>query len=245
MTRTELCCALLTRSQRSLRHTRPKRLTAERLERRALLAVLTVDIADAACNDPGDSLFCQIQEAVDAASAGDTINVHAGTYEPFVVSTDNLTIREATKSSDPVIDGALNAGDENGIEVNADGVTIRGLIVRGSENGSFRNGFLVTGHHNTLIGNTASHNFAGFVLSGGGGNTLLWNTASDNSWYGLRLSEARVDRFSQGYPSAIATTTPSFSTWQSVTARTDFNSNAAATATEYTGTPQPTIGRVS
>jgi hypothetical protein len=42
----------------------------------------------------GDNLYSQIQEAVDAAAPGDKIKVHAGTYNPFVVNTDNFTIRD-------------------------------------------------------------------------------------------------------------------------------------------------------
>ena len=133
------------------------RLAFEPLEQRTLLTTLTVDIGDPTANNPGDNLYAQISEAVAEASEGDKIKVHAGTYEPFVVNTDNLTIREANANSNPVVDGDFNAGNENGVEVHASGVTIKGLIAQNASGNSLLigNGFLVTGDNNTLIGNTA------------------------------------------------------------------------------------------
>ena len=157
MSRNNWFSPLFSRSQGSAPCGRRPRLAFEPLEQRAMLTTLTVDIGDPTANDPGDNLYAQISEAVAAASEGDKIKVHAGTYDPFVVNTDNLTIREARHNSNPVVDGDLNLGDENGVEVNANGVTIRGLTVKNASGGSFfvGNGFWVTGENNTLIGNTA------------------------------------------------------------------------------------------
>ena len=90
-----------------------------------MLAVLFADVDNPDADLPGDNVYRQIQEAVDVAAPGDTIKVRAGTYEPFVVNTDNITIREATKHSNPVIDGDLNAGDEIGVRINSNGVTVK------------------------------------------------------------------------------------------------------------------------
>ena len=120
---------LFARSHRSAPCGRRSRLAFEPLEQRTMLTTLTVDIGDPTANDPGDNLYAQISEAVAAALPGDKIKVHAGTYDPFVVNTDNLTIREARRNSNPVVDGNLNPGNENGVEINANGVTIRGLTV--------------------------------------------------------------------------------------------------------------------
>ena len=43
-------------------------LKVESLERRDLLTTLAVDISDASCGDVGDNLYCEIQEAIDAAA---------------------------------------------------------------------------------------------------------------------------------------------------------------------------------
>lgn len=163
---------------------RRPRLSVEPLEARTLLATLSVDINDAACVNPGDDLYCEIQEAVDVASPGDTIGVNGGTYSPFIVpiGTDNLTIQNAPGHS-PVVDGNRNLGDENGVELRADGVTIQGITaINASGTGSDGNGFLVTGDGNTLSRNTASSNqINGFLLRNSSFNTLNENIASGNA----------------------------------------------------------------
>ena len=57
------------------RQSRRSQLAFEPLETRSLLATLTVDIGDPASAIPGDDLYGQMQEAVHAASKGDTIEV--------------------------------------------------------------------------------------------------------------------------------------------------------------------------
>ncbi len=157
-------------------------LPASRLNYESDSTTLIVDIGDPTANQPGDNLYAQIQEAVDAASAGDTIEVHAGTYLPFVVNTDNLIIRKANETSNPVIDGDLNPGDENGVKVNASGVTLRGLtVVNASGVNANGTGFLVTGDNNWLTENRAIDNYRGFQFAFNSGNTLERNMAIGNS----------------------------------------------------------------
>ena len=184
MSRDSWFSVLFARPHGSFPRGRRSQLAAESLEIRTMLTTLTVDIGDPTANDPGDNLYAEIQEAVDAASPGDKIKVHAGTYNPFVVEKDNLTIREAKANSNPVVDGNLSPGDENGVEVNANRVTIRGLTVQNAS-GSFADetgtGFLVRGDNNTLKDNTANDNVSnGFVVDNGDDNTFIDNTASDN-----------------------------------------------------------------
>ena len=97
----------------SLRHGRCQP-TFERLEDRSMLTVLFADVDNPNADLPGDNLYRQIQEAVDAASIGDVILVREGVYEPVVINTDGLRIQKAS-SGDVVIDGDENFGDENGV----------------------------------------------------------------------------------------------------------------------------------
>ena len=76
--------------------------------------------------------YTTIQAAVDNATAGDTIIVHAGTYEENVeVHRDDLTIRAASGKNRPVVDG-----DESfAFCIVADGVMVEGFDARGEETG--------------------------------------------------------------------------------------------------------------
>lgn len=79
-------------------------MAVETLEARTLLATLSVDIS--CCG--ATSIYCQLQDAVDAASVGDTIRVTSGTYKSVLIETKNITIREANRNSNPVIDATLS-----------------------------------------------------------------------------------------------------------------------------------------
>jgi len=174
----------LFRSAASTPKSRQRSLRLESLESRMLLATLTVNNANpVACATPGDNLYCEFQEAVDAAKPGDTIRAHTGRYLPFTIKTDNLTIRPALGSSKPVIDGSLNLGNENGVEVLADGVTIIGLTsVNASGDNSYGgDGFRIEGDNNRFFRNIATNNaFSGFQIYYGDLNTLEHNEASGN-----------------------------------------------------------------
>jgi parallel beta-helix repeat protein len=156
----------------------PLRLAVEVLEDPAVPATLVVDINNPDANLPGDSLYAEIQEAVDAASPGDLIKVHGGTYAPVTITKDSLTIQEANANSNPVVDAA---GGIFGVKIDANGVTVRGLEARNATGGEDEaRGFFVTGNNNTLIGNAASGNVHGFGIIGGDGNRLVGNTSSGN-----------------------------------------------------------------
>ena len=149
---------------------------AETLEGRALLATLAVDINDAACANAGDDLYCEIQDAVDAASSGDTIEVNNGTYAAVEFSRNDLTIRNA-KGQSPVIDGQGAA--PTGVWANGNRVRIFGLTAINSDIG-----FLVNGRDSVVVGNMASHNNYGFIVDGAH-HVLTGNVASSNTVVGF------------------------------------------------------------
>ncbi|MGD8588559.1 MAG: right-handed parallel beta-helix repeat-containing protein [Chromatiales bacterium] len=128
--------------------------------------------------------FHEIQDAVDAASPGDTILVRAGTYKSFTVETDDLTIMEASKDANPIVNAL---GQNFGVIINANRVTIQGLDARNARGQSDQahevgDGFSINGgENNRLIGNTASNNdSAGFAIIAGEGHLIEHNHAFDN-----------------------------------------------------------------
>jgi parallel beta-helix repeat protein len=102
----------------------------EQMEDRRLLATWTVDdnFVGAACTAP--QRRCEtIQEAVDAARAGDTINVKAGRYEENVTVDKKLTIQGNNKPTvDPVDDGVLGV-PSYGFNLQANDIVLKGFRI--------------------------------------------------------------------------------------------------------------------
>ena len=91
------------------------------------------------CPGTGTSVdpFCNIQLAVDHASAGDTIEVDDGTYGGVTIPSgkDGLTLKAGSK---PIIDcGGTTGGASvgNGITIASNGVTIKGFEITKCDNG--------------------------------------------------------------------------------------------------------------
>lgn len=162
---------------------RHRALRIESLENRRLLATLEVDIADPNADLPGDQLFSQIHEAVDAASPGDLIKVHSGTYQPVAIYKNQLTVTRADASSAPVIDAA---GASTGVSVFAGDVTLSGLKI---VNASFA-GIYLTGSGHKLTDNVATANSTGILLYAATGNALNRNLADGNLYVGISLQRA-------------------------------------------------------
>lgn len=84
---------------------------------------------------PSGCPYTSIQDAVDDAESGDTIQVGAGTYAETVhVDTPNLTIDGAGPSQ--VTLDATGFSSTRGLTAQADGFTLRGLTVLGPDDGS-------------------------------------------------------------------------------------------------------------
>ena len=144
------------------------------------------------------SAFREIQDAVEAASPGDTILVRAGTYKPFAVETDDLTIMEASKDANPIVNAL---GQNFGVIIDASRVTIQGLDARNArgqsdQEGEVGDGFSINGgEDNRLIGNTASNNdSAGFAIIAGEGHLLEHNHAYDNN---IGIATSLIDEDTQ------------------------------------------------
>jgi len=123
-----------------------------------------------------------IQSAINAANPGDTIYVHAGTYnENLTIKNKNLTLI-GDGASVTIIDGSGSA--DNVIEVDGVVVNISGFTIRnGGNNGIYyRNGASGTISNNIITGNTNKgiHVFGSSV-------TVAHNTIANNNAEGIYL----------------------------------------------------------
>jgi parallel beta-helix repeat protein len=125
-----------------------------------------------------------LQAAIDAASAGDTLVVAPGVYDKITIS----------KSLNLVGDGSLIiAGNRDAcVSIDADGVSISGFVVRDGFYGIKLNS--VKGCH--ISNNTVIHcTQPGIALLFSDDNTIVGNNASLNGlggegWYGIYLSNS-------------------------------------------------------
>jgi parallel beta-helix repeat protein len=120
---------------------------------------------------------------VDAALAGDSVTVYAGTYvENVSVDKDHLTIQSVSGAVSTIV----HAADASlpGFEVPAEYVLIHGFTVRNNTtacNIAF-GGITVGGDHATISDNTVTGNCKGVVLHASH-ITIAGNTISDNQAY--------------------------------------------------------------
>ncbi|MDY6965791.1 MAG: NosD domain-containing protein [Halobacteriota archaeon] len=155
--------------------------------------------------------FIKIQDAIDNATAGDTIIVRDGTYNENVDVNKSLTIRSENGADETTV--IASNPDDHVFDVTADYVNIIGLAVKGATEygeaygnaGVYLNGVndcivsyinasdnvlgihLYSSSNNTLTGNNASNNIIGIWLGHSSNNRLISNTASSN-YLGIHLT---------------------------------------------------------
>jgi len=124
--------------------------------------------------------FHTIQEAVNAASDGDTVFVFSGTYYENVVVNRTLSLvgenRETT-----VIDGNMSGWST--VDVKASGVVITNFTIRNN----FLGVWLSNSPNITVSRNNITNNQVGFVLHFSPNCTISGNYISNNSEYGIHL----------------------------------------------------------
>ena len=131
-----------------------------------------------------------IQDAIDNATAGETICVKDGIYTENVDVTKQLTIR-SENGADSTIVNALDPND-NVFEVTADHVNIIGFTVKEAPD-SF--GIFLSGVNNcTISTNIVSGNSQGIYLTNSIQNIIANNTAKNNGYNGIRLEDSNTNR---------------------------------------------------
>jgi parallel beta-helix repeat protein len=131
-----------------------------------------------------------IQAAINSASGGDTIYVHAGTYTENVVVNKTLTLRGESRET-TIIDGGGTGGVVN---IAADDVTFTRFTVQNSGDGDDGVGVLLFSHDNIVLSeNIIRYNRDGVEMWGGSNsNTVANNTVESNTCNGIRCSSKNI-----------------------------------------------------
>jgi parallel beta-helix repeat protein len=152
--------------------------------------------------------YTLIQDAIDAASSGDTIIVREGTYKENILVDKSITIRSENGPDSTIV--RAEYPDLPAFEVTADHVNISGFTVKGayedagiylytadycyiSSNicGDNKYGIhLIFSKVNAVQNNNCTMNLIGIVLIRANKNELRNNTVSENSNAGLQLEES-------------------------------------------------------
>ena len=118
----------------------------------------------------GPGNYTTIQDAIDAASPGDTVHVYGGTYFENPVVTKSLTLEGETAES-TIIDGRRK-GDV--LTVGGSYVAVRGFTVQNSSIYPIASGIALSGQKHSISGNIIRNNHIG---------VLFWSSAQYNRVY--------------------------------------------------------------
>jgi parallel beta-helix repeat protein len=128
----------------------------------------------------GEADFTGIQEAINKASAGDTIIVHSGVYYENVVVDKSVTLKGIGQ---PVVNAS---GKGNVIRLGADGIRLEGFnVTKGSRDGGA--GIAIGSSNNTITDNNISNNSIGISLWHSSNNNITGNNVSNNNEEGIFL----------------------------------------------------------
>ncbi|AKB29892.1 cell surface protein [Methanosarcina siciliae T4/M] len=123
--------------------------------------------------------FSSIQEAVNAASPGDTVYVYKGLYMENIYLDKEITVRSISGIPDMINIKAKNPNDHV-FHVNANNVTISGFYINGASD-PLKAGIYLENTHGILISNNKlSNNHLGIYLDSSTTNMLNLNNVSGN-----------------------------------------------------------------
>ena len=161
-----------------------------------LIVLLPVDTCKASgttiyVDDNGGQDYTSIQDAIDAASSGDTISVYSGTYYENIAINKTINLmgeaREIT-----IIDGR---GIRDTIQISADGVSVSGFTIQNGGNDEFYQdnnaGIKVLSSNTTISDNVIRNNeFYGIAFGSFSNNSAFDNIIENNSWDGIYISDS-------------------------------------------------------
>jgi parallel beta-helix repeat protein len=160
----------------------------------------------------GKGTYQSIQEAIDNATAGDTIIVHSGIYYEHIILNKSIVLKGDGKDTTVINYNSSKSGSI--ILIEADNCSIQGFSIINTYNGSVPIGFIIgikiTSNKNLILNNTISHTSYGikaasktqdntisqnFIRNNKNGieiwhssrNDILHNNISNNSQFGILI----------------------------------------------------------
>ena len=149
-----------------------------------ILAVLT---CTAGATDWQVNSSDSIQAAINSATAGDTIYVHAGTYTENVLVNKTLTL-QGDGAGVVTVQAASVA--EHVFNVTADHVTITGFTVTGATGNTKAGIYIGNGDHCDISDNNASNCNRSIYLNHSSDNVLTGNIANSGDYRGILLLDS-------------------------------------------------------
>ncbi len=142
-------------------------------------------------DDSGFANYNTIQQAVVAASDGDTIFIKPGEYSEEVILNRSLTIAPLTGETDPIVLDGKNSL-ENGITITSDGCSLQGLTIENYAG----SGIYVQSSSNTITKNIFENDNPAMLIKSASGNTISRNTIA-NSQGAIALWENSINNLVQ------------------------------------------------
>jgi nitrous oxidase accessory protein len=163
----------------------------------SIMLISSIVYAHGATLIVGDSpkSYESIQEAINSASVGDEILVYPGTYYENIVVDKRLDL---IGLKNPVIDAGGDYVKGPGVTILADGVLMKGFIIRNSTNTAgdplSGAGILVRSNNNTLNGNILENNYRSGIKVLGGYNNSITNNSIYSNFEGILVSDSHRNK---------------------------------------------------
>jgi len=132
--------------------------------------------------------YTVIQDAIDAASPGDVIEVRDGTYPENVIVDKALVLRGI---GNPVID---SNGNGSAVKLNKNGIVLEGFALINASS----SGIEINYNDNiTIRNNTIRNNLDGITIDGSINSSIIGNIVSNNTNIGLDLEDSALTVIAQ------------------------------------------------
>ncbi len=133
-------------------------------------------------DDDGGADYTSIQEAINAASDGDTVFVYNGTYVENVLINKSINLQGEGRNN-TVIDGDRN---RDVVNISADRVTITGFTIQNSRSNGGNTGINVKSNFTTITSNTINGSDNGIYITNSFNSTIK-NNKIQSSLSGIYL----------------------------------------------------------